>query len=120
MLKKEEVMKKFAFAVLVFMFAGLLYCPSFASDSPDPKYYKAFGYGKVIASTNGYPAFGSYDPSQFDYRDGKFYMSPTDTLDLRVLLPKGKRMSNYVKEGGFSYYKIWASTDYNGNSNISE
>ncbi|MFA6431518.1 MAG: hypothetical protein WCV91_03970, partial [Candidatus Margulisiibacteriota bacterium] len=113
-------MKKFVFAVLVFMFAGLLYCPSFASDSPDPKYYKAFGYGKVLASNNGYPAFDTYDPSQFDYRDGKFYMSPTDTLDLRVLLPKGKKMSNYVKEGGFSYYKIWASTDYSGNSNISD
>ncbi len=83
-------MKKFTTAIL--LSATLLmvaFIPS--SDGPDPAYFKAFGYGTIAASIGGRPAYSTYDPSQFDFRDGIFYISADAIrVDLRALLPQGQ------------------------------
>ena len=72
-------------AILLLMAFTLSY------DGPDPAYFKAFGYGSIAASIGGRPSFDKYDPSQFDYQDGVFYIpSTTNRLDLRALLPEGQ------------------------------
>ena len=80
-------------SALLFLFLCLV-----PPDSPDPGYIKAFGNGSICVSQNGYPKFGSYDPSQFDFRDGKFYISKNTKFDLRAFLPEGKTYSDLIND----------------------
>ena len=60
-------------------------------DGPDPAYFKAFGYGSIAVSIGGRPSFDKYDPAQFDYQNGIFYVKAgANRLDLRALLPQGQ------------------------------
>lgn len=118
-------MKKIIFSVLfLFVFTAAI------SEDPDPAYNKAFGYGVIIASGKGYPAFEKYDPSQFDFRNGKFYISAGEdaTIDLRVFSPKGTSDGTFVeqlkkadpekyktKKNDFTIWQVWASHDKEGN-----
>lgn len=98
------------------------------ADGPDPGYIKAFGYGSIAASIGGRPAFDQYNPDQFDYRDGIFYISAdAQRLDLRALLPQGqtyetmmnalfKTKSSLVKDKKSEgiYWYAWSSHEYDG------
>jgi|WetSurMetagenome_2_1015567.scaffolds.fasta_scaffold127215_1 hypothetical protein len=68
----------------------LLIFLSFSFVDLDPSYIKAFGYGSICVSIKGYPEKDKYDASQFDYRDGKFYVKANGRVDLRTILPEGK------------------------------
>lgn len=99
-----------------------------SSEGPDPAYFKAFGYGSIAASIGGRPSYDTYNPAQFDYRDGIFYIPANATrVDLRALLPQGqtyesmmnallKAKSDLVKDkkGDGIYWYAWSSHDYDG------
>jgi len=82
----------FAMATLLLVAFTLSY------DGPDPAYFKAFGYGSIAASIGGRPSFDKYNPAQYDYQNGIFYISPTaERLDLRALLPEGQTYESMMK-----------------------
>ena len=97
-------------------------------DGPDPAYFKAFGYGSVAVSIGGAPAYAKYDPSQYDYQNGIFYVKAgTDQLDLRALLPKGQSYESMMnalfkakssllkdKKSENIYWYAWSSHEYDG------
>jgi hypothetical protein len=80
-MKKAQIVLK---AVLVLTFL------SFSFVDLDPGYINAFGYGSLCVSTKGYPEKDKYDASQFEFRDGKFYVKANGRVDLRTILPQGK------------------------------
>lgn len=98
-------------------------------DDRDPAYTNTFGYGVVVASAKGYPAYGKFDAAQFKFENGKFIISPgsSATLDLRALLPKGMTVAQAVakvqrertenlkyKIEDFMVFHIWFSHDQSG------
>jgi hypothetical protein len=100
-----------------------------ADDGPDPAYFKTFGYGSIAASIEGRPSYDTYNPSQFDYRDGIFYIPASATrVDLRALLPKGQTYGSMLnalfteknsllkdkKDDGSIYWYAWSSHEYDG------
>src|SRR3989339_1364743 len=89
-------MKKWLLAsVFIFLFAMMI-SPVLATPI-DPGYTSAFGYASVIASSKGYPVIDKYDPSQFEYKNGAFYIDGGEeaTLNLRQILPKGMKDGEY-------------------------
>lgn len=64
----------------------------------DPGYAVTFGYGVVVASDKGYPAYGKFEAAQFRFESGKFLINagPSGTLDLRAILPKGMTIGQAV------------------------
>lgn len=100
---------------------------SFTLVDLDPAYLKAFGYGSICVSGKGYPKKDKYDPSQFDFNDGKFYIQAGRTIDLRAFLPQGKTYGSLVKSFTGShpkygnmvedqiYWKIYSNYDKVGN-----
>lgn len=104
-------------------------------DSPDPAYFQTFGYGSVAISVGGRPAFGHYDPAQFDYQNGIFYVKAgADRIDLRALLPRDatyETMMNALfrkksdllkdkKDDGSIYWYAWSSHEYSGDRKYPE
>lgn len=97
-----------------------------APDNPDPGYIKAFGNGTVCVSKNGYPKFGAYDASQFEFHDGKFYIERNGSFSLRAFLPAGKTYGDLVNDfvkrkphdrgnrGDKIIWRIFASHDKDG------
>lgn len=74
------------------------FCFSFSFVDLDPKYIDAFGYGSICASYNGYPEKDKYDASQYDFKNGKFYVKKEGRLDLRSILPQGKTYGDLLNE----------------------
>jgi len=100
-----------------------------AAANLDPAYTKAFGTAVIIASSKGYPAISAYDASQFDYRNGKFYIGGGEgaTVNLRVLYPAGVNAGSVVAKvkkeqpgnlkhfkRDVSMWKIWCDHSYGG------
>jgi len=121
-------MKKFKTGIVI-LITLILTSMTSPPDSPDPSYFTAFGYGSIAASIKGVPAFGKYDPSQFDFQNGVFYISKDATcLDLRALLPQGQTYGSMLtalfkaksdllkdkKDDGSIYWYAWSSHDYDG------
>ena len=123
-------MKKIIFIIMISLSGS---CINFA-QTLDPGYTKTFGTGVIIASINGYPGLAKYDPAQFIFKDGVFFVKGDEesTLDLRLLLPKGmtegKLLDKLKKEkpqnlkhrkDDFSVWQIWSShtTDARENFN---
>lgn len=95
-------------------------------QTPDPAYAKKFGYGVILASGKGFPALTKCDESQFNYKDGKFFLEPgeSSTIDLRAILPQGTTMGSLMtklksergknlthKTNEFYVWEIWCSHD---------
>jgi len=110
-------------------------CTTFLLLAQDPGYYKAFGYGSIVASGKGVPDKNKYDPAQFEYKDKTFYIlrGENSTLDLRMFLPEGKTFGDYLdklakeasgnikyKEYDFYSFRIWPSKDRNGKDLVTE
>lgn len=70
----------------------------FVSDDLDTGYAKTFGWGSICVSHSGYPSWGKFDESQFDFRDGKFYVNAGGTINLRAICPKGKTYGDLLKQ----------------------
>ena len=98
-------------------------------DDRDPGYTNTFGYGVVVASGKGYPAYGKFDDGQFKFENGKFIIAAgsSATLDLRAILPKGMTVAQAVakvqkerpenlkyKVEDFMIFQIWFSHDQSG------
>jgi hypothetical protein len=109
--------------ILIPLFVLLAPRPALA-ETLAPGYVKALGYSSIAASAVGYPEFGKYDPAQFQYRNGKFFIEAGSTLDLRAILPMGMTIGNALtkvkQERGanlkhhqedFMSFRIWASHD---------
>ena len=77
---------------------GLFTLLSFTMADLDPGYIKTFGYGSICVSQNGYPQKATFDPTQFDYHDGKFFISAKTQFDLRAILPLGKTYGDLVND----------------------
>ncbi len=121
-------MKKFSTPILLFaVVMTTAFIPS--SEGPDPAYFKAFGYGSIAASIGGRPAFSTYNPSQFDFKDGIFYIAADAArVDLRALLPQGQTYGSMLnalfqdkssllkdkKDDGAIYWYAWSSHEYDG------
>ncbi|MCX6243284.1 MAG: hypothetical protein NTU98_01150 [Bacteroidetes bacterium] len=114
-------------SVIVLSMVMLLTLLSLRLADLDPGYIKAFGYGSICVSGNGYPQIAKYDPAQFDYHDGKFFIQAKTQFDLRVLLPEGKTygdlMNDFLRRKPHAkdkrtdkvIWRVFASHDINGN-----
>jgi hypothetical protein len=126
--QKPNTMKKMKTCIFVFTTILLV---AFISppEGPDPAYFKAFGYGSIAVSIGGRPSYNKYDPAQFDYQNGIFYVKAgADRLDLRALLPQGQTYESMMndlfktksdllkdkKDDGSIYWYAWSSHDYDG------
>jgi hypothetical protein len=64
----------------------------------DPQYIQKFGYGSICVSDKGYPKVDKYDESQFDFKNGKFYIDKKSSLNLRAILPEGKKYQDFLSD----------------------
>jgi hypothetical protein len=92
-------MTKVKNAVLIFIVSVVTFF-SLASvtDDLDPQYIQKFGYGSICASDKGYPKIDKFDESQFDFRDNKFYIDKKSSLNLRAILPEGKKYQDLLND----------------------
>jgi len=115
-------MKKTLTTILWVLVSGLW----LMGQTLDPMYTKKFGYGVILASGKGFPAFTKYDETQFNYKDDKFFLEPGEatTIDLRAILPQGATMGSLMtklksergknlthKTNEFFVWEIWCSHD---------
>lgn len=86
-------------AVLIFVVSVVTFF-SFASVTSDldPQYIQKFGYGSICVSDKGYPKIEKFDDSQFDFRGGKFYIDKKTSLNLRAILPEGKKYQDFLSD----------------------
>jgi len=124
---KGDLKMRKTVSVFVLSFTTLFTFLSMTMSDLDPAYIKAFGYGSICVSGNGYPQFATYDPAQFDFHDRKFFIQAKTQFDLRVFLPEGKTygdlMNDFLRrkpheQGNRTDKVIWrifASHDQNGN-----
>ena len=118
---------KNAFLIFTISVVSFLSYASVTSDL-DPQYISKFGYGSICASDKGYPAINKFDESQFDFRNGKFYIDKKSSLNLRAILPEGKRYLDLLNDftsrsPGYSednalekiVWRVFASQDVKGN-----
>ena len=92
-------MKKFKQYVILLIISSFsfLFVSSVLTDL-DPKYIEKFGYGSICVSDKGYPQYDKYDESFFDYRNGKFYIDKKSALNMRAILPEGKKYIDLLKD----------------------
>jgi len=66
----------------------------YAQDDLDPAYVKNFGHSIITVSDKGIPPRAKCDMSQFDYRDGKFFIASGEQsqLNFRAILPEGTNL----------------------------
>lgn len=93
----------------------------------DPAYITAFGWSSICVSKAGFPSKTAYNPSQFEFHDGKFYVDAGGTVNLRAILPQGKTYNDLLNQFNQShkewskmveeqvYWKIYSSHDPVGN-----
>jgi len=94
----------------------------------DQAYVDSFGWGTILASGEGLPAKDHYSASQFVFRNGKFYLSKNQTLDMRGLLKNGETYGMHWNEienadpnkfqdcvNYLLYTTFWVSHDSEGN-----
>lgn len=122
MIKIQKVLFVFIFSVITFFsFAAI-------TSDLDPQYVQKFGYGSICVSDKGYPIIDKYDASQFDFKNGKFYIDKKTSLNLRAILPEGKkyidllndfisRCPNYSEDNALEkiVWRVFASHDVKGN-----
>ncbi len=95
----------------------------FAQDDLDPAYVKNFGNSIILVSDKGIPPRAKCDMSQFDYRDGKFFVAAGENsqLNFRAILPAGTNLGaelekvKKLQEANAKYrtedlcvYKVWS------------
>ncbi|MEW6710213.1 MAG: hypothetical protein AB1403_10365, partial [Candidatus Riflebacteria bacterium] len=98
-------------------------------DDLDAAYVKNFGHSVILVSDKGIPARAKCDMSQFDYRDGKFFIQsgPEANFAFRALLPGGTTLGAELEKvkkeqaANLQYhtedlcvYKVWSSNDEGG------
>jgi hypothetical protein len=115
-------MKKTLSTIILVLVSGLM----LFGQTLDPAYTQKFGYGIILASAKGFPVFTKYDETQFNFKEGKFFLEPGEasTIDLRAILPQGTTMGSYMtklkaergnnlshKTNEFYVWEIWCSHD---------
>lgn len=88
---------KKTFLVLVVSLVTFFSLASAVTDL-DPQYVQKFGYGSICATNKGYPVIDKYVESQFDFRNGKFYIDKKSSLNLRAILPEGKKYIDLLND----------------------
>ncbi len=119
-MKKAKTIN-FVIVILIFVFLGLNFVDL------DQGYINKFGYNSICVSKNGYPQVDKFDASQFDFRNGKFYVEAKSSFCIRAILPDGKTYrdlltnftstrSDYAPEDALEnmVWRIFASHDQNG------
>ncbi|RPI16136.1 MAG: hypothetical protein EHM58_12515 [Ignavibacteriae bacterium] len=92
-------MKKLLLIVLLLTFGLTLGFIQYFIVDLDPGYISTFGYGSLCVSDKGYPAKDKYDASQFDFKNGKFYIDGKKyALNVRAILPEGKTYRMLLNE----------------------
>ena len=115
------------YSILVLLTISFLSLAALKMADLDPAYVKAFGWGSICVSHSGFPQKANYDASQFDFRDGKFFVNAGGTINLRSFLPQGKTYGDILKNFNEKhkefkkmveeqiYWKIYSSHDQVGN-----
>lgn len=116
-------MRKFCVLFLMVLLSAV---SVFAQDDLDPAYAKTFGDSVVMVAQTGFPGRAKCDVSQFDFRDGKFFIpaGPTAELNVRAILPKGVTLGSALEKvkkeqatnlehrtEDLCVYKVWSSYD---------
>jgi len=124
---KGDLKMRKTVSVFVVSFTMLFTFLSMTLADLDPAYLQAFGYGSICVSGKGYPLKDRYDATQFDFRNGKFYIQAKTQFDLRVFLPEGKTygdlMTDFLRRKPREkdnrkdkvIWRIFASHDKDGN-----
>ncbi len=111
--------------------AVLILCASAVfSQDLNQGYRKAFGSGTIIATNGEYPPVSSFNASQFEFKNGAFYINISfdGQVNLRVIPPAGKRFKSYhdqavkeqkanlkYKKEDVFYWQLWTDRDSEGN-----
>jgi len=68
------------------------------SQDLDQGYVRAFGWGGIAVTQEKAPAFASYEPNLFHFKDGKFFITAGEEVDLhcRYLLKGGKTYGQHL------------------------
>lgn len=115
------------YSILILLAISFFSLAAFIVSDLDPGYVKAFGWGSICVSNGGYPKLTSYDASQFDFHDGKFFVNTGGTINLRTILPKGKTYNDLLKNFNLkhkefskmteelTFWKIYSNYDRVGN-----
>jgi len=114
----------------VLAFCALSVVSSFAGEIDDG-YVKAFGRGIILVSQKGFIEKKTYDPSQFDFKNGVFRIPSGGEaeLNVRAILPAGKTLGaelDKVKktqagnlkwhQGDYCGWRVWSS--HEGSENL--
>ena len=118
--------------LMIACFCVFLSHAGFAAEL-DQAYLKTFGGGKVIVSGKGVPALGMYDPSQFTFKDGIFFIpgGKNGFFHARALLPEGKTIGQVIDDAKKKFsanvkfleeeitaFRVWCSHDEGGNLKV--
>jgi hypothetical protein len=102
-------MKSNKLKIIIYTFL-VLFTLSFSFVDLDPAYIEKFGYGALCVSFKGFPEKDKFDASQYDFRNGKFYVNKGGRIDIRAILPQGKTygdlLNEYKKQNSAMYKDI--------------
>lgn len=85
---------------LVLVISLFLFCYSGAGAAElATGYIDAFGWGKIAASSVGYPPKAEFKADMFDYRDSRFYISAAEAgnLNIRAFVKEGKTLGHFAE-----------------------
>jgi|GEM_PF-543581 len=76
----------------------LFIAPLLSAQSLDKGYVTAFGWGAAAVAQERAPGLASYEPALFQFREGKFFVTAGENLDLhcRFLLLGGKSYGQHL------------------------
>lgn len=76
----------------------LFFSTQLISQNLDKGYVSAFGWGGIAVAQEKAPAFASYEPNLFHFKDGKFFITAGEDVDLhcRYLLKDGKTYGQHL------------------------
>ena len=84
----------FLLTVIIAVFSSTI----LLSQDLDKGYITAFGWGSIAVAQERAPAFATYEPNLFHFRDGKFFITAGEDVDLhcRFLLLGGKTYGQHL------------------------
>lgn len=84
--------------LLLTVVVTVLFSIQLFSQDLDKGYAKAFGWGGIAVTQEKAPAFGTYEANLFHFKDGKFFITAGEDVDLhcRYLLKGGKTYGQHL------------------------
>ena len=84
--------------LLLTVIVTILFSTQLISQDLDKGYVSTFGWGGIAVAQEKAPAFGTYEPGIFHFKNGKFFITAGEDVDLhcRFLLAGGKTYGQHL------------------------